>query len=215
MDRPPAGKSTLARNLQGRPGFRLGSHFAARSVRTWPALVRNAGFVTGALLPRRSRGRRLTWEEIKKTVYLKEWPRQVARERGAASAALVLDQGPIFELARLMVFGPSWLPAGKFEAWWPRFYRSWASVLDVIVWLDAPDELLLARGLARQKLQPPAGDEARRARRSLTAYRSAFSTVVAAVPAEGQVEVLPFDTSRQSFEAIANQVAKSFERPPE
>jgi hypothetical protein len=79
--------------------------------------------------------------------------RTLRRELHAASSyggeSLVFDEGPVFALAWLRGFGHETLRQSPSADWWRVALRDWASVMDAVVVLDAPDHLLAARIRAR------------------------------------------------------------------
>jgi AAA domain-containing protein len=140
-----AGKSALADRLLARRDVvrasvwnlprRLLVESALRSI---PSLVRFC-FVT----------RRLPREELKQLVRLNALHLFVRRVRGPRF--VVLDEGPVFALSWLRVFGHSTLQNGRAEPWWQSTYAEWAALLDRLVLLDAPEPVLTSRIRGRDK----------------------------------------------------------------
>ncbi len=90
-------------------------------------------------------------EELKQIFRLNAL-RLFVRRRVADASIVVLDEGPVFALGWLEVFGHPRLQDGSAEPWWRHTYAVWAGVLDRVVLLDAPLPVLTSR--IRQRYKP-------------------------------------------------------------
>jgi energy-coupling factor transporter ATP-binding protein EcfA2 len=133
------GKSTLARTLMGR-------------------LDGTSGTIWGLpVLPLLGNGLRLMptfselwlqsgsplWDETRHIVRLRTLRRALERSQG--SELVIFDEGPLFALTWLRGFGHEVLRRQEADGWWQSAIRDWASTLDAVVVLDAPDSLLAHR----------------------------------------------------------------------
>ena len=91
-----------------------------------------------------------------------------------------------------------------FARWWDDMLRLWARELDVIVWLDAPDEVLRDRINGRAQNHRQKGRQADEAHGFLARYRLAFEGALRTMEALGTPEVLRFDTERMSTAQLTN-----------
>ena len=64
---------------------------------------------------------------------------------------VVLDQGPVYTLATLHLSDSRPIDSSSFENWWEQIAQLWAEVLDTVVFLEAPGDVLLQRILDRNK----------------------------------------------------------------
>jgi GTPase SAR1 family protein len=140
-----AGKSTLreslVRQLQGLPREIWG-------LPVLPLLLNGAQLFptfTGLWL----RSRSPLWHETRHMVRLRTLQRELSQPPSDHNKALVFDEGPIFALAWLRGFGHETLRQQPSAAWWRMALREWASLVDAVVVLDAPDQVLAARIRAR------------------------------------------------------------------
>ena len=140
------GKSALAERLRARPDVVRASVWnlpaallIESAVRSLPLLLRLC--VVTRALPR---------EELKQIVRLNALRLFVGRRVGRA-AVVVLDEGPVFALSWLRVFGHPRLQNGRAEPWWLATYAVWAALLDRLVLLDAPEPALTSRIRERNK----------------------------------------------------------------
>ncbi len=203
-----AGKSTVAallcdRSARVTPAARLrmdrprhASYCALRAVRLLPLLARTW-----------AAERAFTRDEVKWLLYLSGWDRVLDRQRTRERPVVVLDQGPLFYLATLGGFGPSTL---RESTWWEATLDRWASTLDLVFWLEAPEEVLISRIRDRGKPHPLKQASRGDARGFLAAYRSSYDRVMIELVDRGGPEVRRFDTSRETPVGIATAIASSW-----
>jgi len=143
-----AGKTTLAKgvsavdpsvhaglSLWGLPRPKL---FAA----TLPLIPR---FIASAILPKR----RLQWGVMAQMIRLGAL-RSVVRDQATKHRVIILDEGPVFALSWLDVFfarNGDRVPV----SWRRRVVAEWATLLDVVVFIDASDLTLATRIRTREK----------------------------------------------------------------
>ena len=63
----------------------------------------------------------------------------------------ILDQGPVYLIAELHHFNPNSLENSFENEWWLQIFDRWSASLDMIVWIDAPNEILASRISERAK----------------------------------------------------------------
>ncbi len=121
---------------------------------------------------------------------LDRWP--------AADDVMVFDQGPLFTLTRPR------LMQDRLRGWWDPTFDRWARLLDVVVWLDAPDEVLTERIEGRPKEHRLKGADADRAVGWLARDRELHRRMLErAESAPGGPRVLRFDTAAASPGEVA------------
>lgn len=201
------GKTTLTHDLLYQNGQAVqGRSLQIGSLRHAPFCIKQAFFLLPTVFRLIRNGRWLTREEFKRMIFLKGWHRVLERQRLNHDGVIILDQAPVFYLATLHSFGPQELKGEKHAKWWDFVFRQWASMVDMVVWLDAPDAILIDRVCSRAKPHFIKGMSPTEAHRFLATYRSSFERVISELTARAHIEVLCFDTSRQPLEAIAGQV---------
>lgn len=202
-----AGKSTLTNTLC-KSGKRVvvADRFRPTALRNMPFSV---SYLLCSLPPLVLRGRirrPMTRSELKRMISLKGWQRVLRRQASVNDAAIVLDQGPVFKLANLHGFGPEWLKRESLSDWWDHMFKQWAAVLDIIIWLDAPRDILVQRIHARRTwhaVKEKSGDEVTD---FLSTYQLSCEHVVSNLVARRPIQVIRFDTSRRSPRQIAGDV---------
>lgn len=189
------GKSTLTRSLCSE-GAVCAETLHTRQLRHWPYVARAALPVAALTAAGGARPRRPGWEELKFALYASSWDRYLRDTAPAGPGRLViLDQGPVFALARIL-WGDSRMAAThRFDLWLDRTLRRWSSTLDAILWLDAPDAVILPRIDGRAQAHEVKGATADRAQDVLARHRAAYARVRQALETIGSPRIVDIDTS--------------------
>jgi shikimate kinase len=209
------GKSTLTRALCAEyAACRVADSLHTRVPAHWPYVAHSLPQVL-PLVARSVWSRPMwSWDEIKFAIYVSEWGRYLRDRPEHRSGVTVLDQGPIFALARLL-WGKKPVTTGRaFEAWLRRTVERWSVELDAIVWLVAPDDALLERINHREQRHEAKGKPAPEGRQLIELHREAYARLLELVTGLGRPSVLRFDTSTMSPAEIAGELADMFEEPP-
>ena len=141
--------------------------------------------------------------------------RLFVRRRVGGARLVVLDEGPVFALSWLRVFGHPRIQNGRLEPWWRRTLADWAGVLDRVVMLDAPEPVLVSRIRGRQKPHDIFRQMTDAQILDLIArYRTAFDGVLAALTAGGRPEVLTLAAADGSTEQLGDAVLAPLGPPP-
>lgn len=124
---------------------------------------------------------------------------------------ILLDEGPAYVVARAVAFRPADPKATALDVAWARGIRQWGRVLDTIIWLDAPDEVLAERIRAREKPHrvKEAGDP--EVREFLAKYRRAYEWVIDQFAAAGRTRLFRFDTSKLTVDGLADAATRVIE----
>lgn len=200
-----AGKSTLTKAICGLDGsFRLDEPLQMRKAGHLPSVV----WALPRLFPlfgQWIRARRFpSWADFKLVVYLMVWAQRMRRQPEYVRRATVLDHGPVFALARLGHLVrpiPGTEPTSR---WWSATVLTWASALDAIIWLDAPNAVLWERVNQRSQDHEIKGGSMRAGTDFFDRFRANYDDVVAAIAGskDGPI-VMRYDTSRAAVAEIA------------
>ena len=202
-----AGKTTLSRTLSRRnPSIQIGSEIELQKLKYAPVFLSNFVSLLPIFLRQLRYGQLFTWDEIKYLVYLKGWSRVLRREAGTGDAAVLLDHGPVFKLATLYEFGPEKLKVDGFEKWWDKIFSQWASTLDIVVWLDAPDSVLEKRINSRDQRHLVKGKTQSEVVHFLARYRASYEQTLAKLKTNEGPLLLQFDTSQTSIDQVADEI---------
>jgi uridine kinase len=101
-----------------------------------------------------------------------------------------------------------------YRRWLEDRFEQWSSALDVIIWLDAPEELCLQRVLARKQWHDakamPSDDVLSRFRRLRSSYEQIIDTMVSRQPKK----VFHFRTDQVSTEEMVEQIVSEVNLAP-
>lgn len=199
------GKSTLLQTLCGnnrqiQPGIRL-SRF-----QTLPEWVDNLRFGLTTYFQQDLSTRWFTRTELRSMVYLDAWYRALEQPMPNRPRAIIWDQGPIYRLAMLQEFGPEMTHSSSYETWWNAQLKKWAAKLDLLVWLDAPDDILIERIYNRNQFHEIKGKSSEEGYDFLRRYRKTAGQIIEHLMATHDLKVLRYDTSKISSPQIAEQV---------
>lgn len=202
-----AGKTTLLRVLSLRnPAIQIGSEIELQKLKYAPVFLSNFISLLPIFLRQLRYGQSFTWDEIKYLVYLKGWSKVLRQEAGTGDSVILLDHGPVFKLATLHEFGPEKLRADGFEKWWSDMLRLWASTLDIVIWLDAPDAVLQKRINSRDQRHLVKGKTESEITHFLARYRTSYEQTLAQLRSQEGPLLLQFDTSRTSIDQVADEI---------
>jgi len=202
-----AGKTTLARALSQRDEkILVAADLELRKREHIPIFVGHVPFLLPVFLRRCRSSRWFTWDEIKAMVYLKGWPRVLRQESARSGKAILLDHGPVFKLATLNEFGPEKLRTEEYKLWWNDMFRQWASIMDIVIWLDAPDRVLEKRINSRDQRHLIKGETSSEVVHFLARYRTSYEEILVKLNAYREPLRLQFDTSRTPIEQVADEI---------
>lgn len=122
-----------------------------------------------------------------------------------------LDHGPMYRLAFLREFGPEITTSQLYKRWWASLLVQWVAALDLIILLDAPNDILLDRIRARESWHIVKGSSEKEAFEFLTRYRMSFERIIDEPVAHRRVKLLRFDTAEEPVEQIVERILAVFE----
>lgn len=199
-----AGKSTLARSLTGAGGVGpLADTLRTSEPRHLGAVVRGVPAALAALVRSLRDGRPLSWVELKLVLYLAGFDPAAGVVTG--SRWIVVDQGPVYSLARLLARGGPNSVVAVGTRRWTRWIARWGARLDLVVLLDASTETLLARIDGRDQAHEVKHAEREEAMAFVDRFRAAYEQVVGALEQRG-VPVARVDTGRAVPDEVLRRV---------
>lgn len=140
-------------------------------------------------------------------VYLQAWHDRLERHPPDLDGVTVFDHGPMFRLALLREFRPEILRSDRGEKWWNAMFEKWANTLDLIIYLEAPDEILLDRIEKRHRRHAVKGQSQENAYNFFTRYRRAYQPLLDRLVSEGYLEVLRCNTHEESVNRVVDRIS--------
>ncbi len=159
-------------------------------------------------------GRWYTWREMNRMIRLKA-TRQILERRTVKEGLItVVDQGPVYTLTVLAGFGSECTKGQCFVNWWGKTLKEWAKTLDLIIWLDAPDEVLLERIRNRDKRHLVKDKSDQEAIDFLAQCRTVYKQIIGKLAVDGGPKVLCYDTSQCPLTRIVEDILTALNLPP-
>jgi hypothetical protein len=205
-----AGKTALLRTLGRDPGIRAGLRIG-RMRHFFELIAHTTAFLPAAIsLLGEDRGP--FWPGLRHFVRLRTFPQAIARAAAERPGIILLDEGPVFSLARLSVFQRASQGGGRPAAQWHAELTRWSRLLDGVIWIDAADNVLAERIRTRRKEHTVKSGTDPEVIDFLNRYRVAYREILGALAASGRVRVVEIDTTVVTTERLADRVIAEFER---
>jgi len=113
----------------------------------------------------------------------------------------------VYLMAEMRDFGPEYLKGKAAKRIWQDLYSRWASILDMIVWLDAENSDLLKRIRTRDQEHVVKNSSESTMVDFLERYRKDYQFTVSSLCQEKpELRVLKFDTGKQRTHDIVDSM---------
>jgi adenylate kinase family enzyme len=174
--------------------------FAQNTIELLPLLIR-------LYSTRKVRG--LKMRDVAWMVTINGWS-QILLQKSRPCSIVILDEGPIYYMAYLQIFGAESMNSLLTQAWWAEMYRNWSKVLDMVIMLDAPDTFLIDRIRAREKHHGVKTKSDDYAHRYLANLREKYENLLIKLTSEEcDLRILRFNTQQLSIDEIVSKVINS------
>lgn len=203
-----AGKTTLCHALDSyTKSLQLENFPDVRKIADAPFFISNGLRLIPSLLRLyRTNSRQLTRREFAWMSILVGWPSLLRRESRDGNKVIILDQGPVYLLAEMRLFGPEYLRQRVAEDFWQDLFDRWRTTLHMVIWLDAPNAVLLDRIRSRQQEHIVKTEPAMAVYEFLDRYRVEYEFILSVLTAKKtDLKVLRFDTGNQRVQEIENR----------
>lgn len=207
-----AGKTTLVRALSQRhTNIQPDIEIRFSTITKLTFFIRNTLTLLPTYLRLYRHGRWFDRRETRAMVYLTAGLYVLGQQEPNDDAITILDHGPIYRLAFLREFGPELTESQRYKRWWASLLDQWIATIDIIVWLDAPNDILWERIRVRDRWHPMKEKCDLEAFEYLTRYRTAMEHVLAESVIDRQLTLLRFDTTEKPVEEIVETVLATFD----
>jgi hypothetical protein len=157
--------------------------------------------------------RRVRKDDLKQVIRLAAFYRRLKSEGMAncsARSALFLDEGVVFALAKLRAdkrASKSLTASGPMAKWEKNALDKWSKMLNAIVWLDAPDDLLIKRIRSRAKKHRMKDRPDNEIHEFLKRYRTSYKEIIDELKTRSdEINILKFRTDEASLDRMARDI---------
>jgi shikimate kinase len=203
-----AGKTTLASSLCQRNGrITVAEIPGARTFRNAPFFINNGLELLPIFLRQPANGRKLTWREIKMMIHANGWYELLYQQALSGNDVILLDHGPVYRVVGLSEFGPQITKSNSFMDWREKTLAIWATHLDLVVSLDAPNFVLAGRINNRASRHIVKGKSQQEISDFLTRFRTSYEeAILYFAMLDDAPRVLHFDTHKEDQSQITESV---------
>jgi deoxyadenosine/deoxycytidine kinase len=153
-----------------------------------------------------SNSRWFTRKEITQMAYLETWLPYLHRCAVEKDQMIVLDPGCVYWLINLKYFGPEITKSNQFINWWNFMKDKWSAALDLVVWLDAPVELLVTRVLRRTEWHECKTQPREDILRDFSILRKGYADMLIDFSKKHFKQFACYETDKITTNRIANEV---------
>ena len=140
-------------------------------------------------------------------LYLDVLAQVLSRPKTIGAELCVFDQGPVYHLATIAAPGPMIAVPERLRSWWKDSLGTWASLLGLVVRLDAPDASLVERIDGREKWHSLKGAPDAAVSKELARTRALYDGLVTELARRpGGPQVVRFDTSVEGIDEIVDRL---------
>jgi shikimate kinase len=204
-----AGKSTIARAiLKMDPTIRSAIPPSVKEVRNIPFFTINTLRLVPVLFRLFSNDiSRMDRDILVALDLLEGWTFQPNNYNQREAKKLMMDQGPVFMLSYVKLYGPAVIRSEKLRAWRKFIYSRWASTLNLIVWLDTSDSILIERVRNREKSHGIKMKTDIAAAEFLDSYRKSYEEDISILSRyNNHLKIVQIDTEQCSIEDTVKQI---------
>lgn len=205
-----SGKTTLLKALSRRhKKIQQGTH--PSKIRQIPFFISNTFSLLPIYLRQYRHSRWFTWRETRSMAYLGAGLQVFQQQASNNDAVVVLDHGPIYRLAFLRALGPDITTSQSYMNWWVNLLNKWIATLDMLIWLDAPNAILLDRIRSRHTKHAIKEKCKEEGYEFLTRYRTFLAQTISDSVSDHRLLLLNFDTSKETIEKIVDKILLTFD----
>jgi broad-specificity NMP kinase len=207
---PGSGKSTLVDALQASSLEIVPVSIYWRRLENLSVGVRSAVALIPIILSRLS-GQALSAKHVVWMIRL-EAADAIFQRKGLTRPSIALfDQGPVFTMVRLQKLALRAAEGSRLRRWWEIKLDEWAQALDLVIFLDAPNEVLIERIRRRTKSHVAKTQSYEETGALLIDERTRYVALTEALATRGSVSVLRLDTSA-SVDQVASEATACLQK---
>jgi deoxyadenosine/deoxycytidine kinase len=206
------GKSTLVKSLRKR-NEKIQIFPLPKSWFLW-SLTKRSILWLPLWFRRRHLSGEFTSEEVTSIGCLDAWLDYLQLRTSSGENIAIMDPGSVYWLTKLQGFTTQTTGRLLYRHWFEAKFEQWSSALDVIIWLDAPEELCLQRVLARDQWHDVKDMAVNEALGRFRVLRKSYQKIVAQMASQHPKKVFHFHTDQISTEQMVEQIVSEVNLAP-
>ena len=199
------GKSTLEKAMMQR-NKRIKSFDLPGNISYLPFLIKLVITWLPLYLKEYRHSRWFTLQEIRNMAYLDTWISRIRHRALFTKNFFIVEPGSVYWLATLQGCGPEITKHLRFRRWWKGAFQHWASTLDAIIWLDAPEDVCFQRIHSRDQWHQYLECNAESAMAQLKYFREYYARLIPEMASQYPIKVFYFRTDQISSEQMVEQI---------
>lgn len=152
------------------------------------------------------RARFFTRKEIAMMGYLETWIPYLQMQTLTKGIVVLLDPGSIYWISELQNHSSDFTRSQQYKQWMEKKILQWSNAIDVIIWLDAPDELLFERVLMRDEWHEAKEQSKEKNFERFARERKSFKQIIAMRKKLSRPRVFSFCSDQTSTEEMATRI---------
>ena len=134
---------------------------------------------------------------------LQGWSKILEKKAEGNHKLILLDQGPVFLMTILFEFGPESLRNPEIKGYWGKIKEKWIHTLDMLIWLDTSDEILIDRIRTRPDKHLMKNKTDQEIKEFLAKYRRAYERLINTFMMNNpEIRVFQMDTGKNSVDDL-------------
>jgi adenylate kinase family enzyme len=147
-----------------------------------------------------------TREELISLGCIDAWLPYIQSMNSSGNSIAVLDPGSIYWLTKLKRFGVTGTGRSWYQCWWEAKFEEWSTAVDLLIWLDAPEELCLQRILSRDQWHDAKEMTSTEALGRFRALRKSYEQIILQMVSKRPRKVFHFLTDQISTQEIVDRI---------
>ncbi len=199
------GKSTLRKAMMQK-NKRIKFFYSPGNISYLPFLIKLAIFWLPLYLAKYRHSRWFTVQEIRNMGYLDTWISRIRHRNLFKDKIFIIEPGSVYWLATLQGCGSEITKHPRFQRWWKNALLHWASSLDAIIWLEAPEEVCYQRVHTRDQWHQFLRYSTENAMEELRCYQKYYEILIPEMTSKHPIKVFHFRTDQISTDQMVEQI---------
>jgi hypothetical protein len=138
--------------------------------------------------------------------YLDTWISTIRSHNRSEEAIVIIDPGAVYWLSDLGELGPEITRHPQFRQSWNAWLEQWSAALNVIIWLDAPEELCVERVMTREEYHHIKTFTFEKGVQELKRFREEYRRIIPLMTSRHPIKVFYFRSDQITTDQMIEQI---------